>query len=73
VNEWQPIETVPMNGTPVLLYLSADYQRSRQHTGRFLPNVPCGVIGGLFGYDLPGEPTHWMPLPDPPVTQDTIG
>lgn len=64
--EWKPIETVPMDGTPVLLFLdNPPRQHSRIHVGWFLPNVPCGVIAGLFGYNMP-KPLYWMSLPEEP-------
>jgi hypothetical protein len=63
---WQPIETAPKDGTPVLLF------------GKFtsLSGAEGGYIGQWFqGYSdrgwwvvsaLPFFPTHWMPLPEPP-------
>ena len=68
---WQPIETAPFD-VPVLLFF-----RSHRHSylacgqkGR-----TCGWAGASFHSDPPGAwttvmgetPTHWMPLPDPPV------
>ena len=68
--EWLPIDTVPMDGTHVLVYLSKDHSRARIHTGYFHPNVK--VIGGCFAFDLPPA-THWMPLPAPPTTSGREG
>lgn len=65
MSEWRPIETVPLDGTAVLVYLEEPRHHSRVHAAFFLPNVSCGVIGGLFGFDMP-RPTHWMPLPSEP-------
>lgn len=66
--DWQPIETAPSDGRPLLLFA-----RSKQATApvrvvgwylpdrrqwvecAFAPNWPVGLV-----------PTHWMPLPDPP-------
>lgn len=61
---WQPIETAPMDGTRVLLA------------------TPSGRIAdGSFHarYDIWAwpyvmvNPTHWMPLPEPPVSQGEQG
>lgn len=64
---WRPIETAPRDG-------------HRQILGK-LPNVPAGsayyvaigsydsrrkVWGDDEGDDFLQQPTHWMPLPDPP-------
>lgn len=61
--QWQPIETAPKDGTPVLVY-------DANWCGNMGPRVtPAGwapyTDGG--GY-WPGvtEPTHWQPLPAPP-------
>jgi hypothetical protein len=60
MSNWQPIETAPKDGTPILA---------------FRPVVPIGqVVGyltanGLFISAVGGWcllPTHWQPLPDPP-------
>lgn len=63
---WQPIDSAPMDGTPVLLLARCKFA-----------TAPVRVIG--WGYDgqwaemtfcgnMPVglEPTHWMPLPDAP-------
>ena len=76
MSEWQPIETAPRDGTPVLLWdLWSPWKE-----------LPCNVvvarwfINEKFTYwqlvdsatadEYPGnnaiDPTHWMPLPEPP-------
>ena len=60
---WQPIETAPWSGPPVLLWRS----RTKEHY----------VAARIKGEHGPGwctpdgfqifEPTHWMPLPEPPT------
>lgn len=66
MNDWQPIETAPKNGTHVLLY----------HKGG---SIASGRWGKPFHMWLSSyrpsdtecdletpQPTHWMPLPPPP-------
>lgn len=61
MSEWQPIETVPKDGTPVDIW--------HPSVGR--------IVGVWYDSDdgwpqLPDyiarEMTHWMPLPAPPTT-----
>lgn len=71
MDEWQPIETAPRDGTYVLVTCA----------GPFVPAVVCWATdeNGTSGWtddpeffawpplDLSGWPlTHWMPLPLPP-------
>lgn len=72
--EWQEIETAPKDGTWIVavgrlrnnpLLLRACLTRWAQHT-----DPPVYAEG--WSYSAPGysdlfDPTHWMPLPDPPV------
>lgn len=63
---WQPIETAPTDGTPVLLFARAKHAPASAPVigwcvnGEwveccFTPNHPVGIV-----------PSRWMPLPDPP-------
>ncbi len=55
-SEWRPIETAPKDGTLVLTW---DGER------RYVAMYDCGwYIGIERGPNI--EPTHWMPLPEPP-------
>lgn len=63
--DWQPIETAPKDGTPILVYLPKMQFNSHLHVATYHPNLT--VIGGCFDFDLPCKPTHWMPLPNPPT------
>jgi hypothetical protein len=68
--KWQPIETAPKDGTPVLIHLNGGMTR-----------IACWKERGAFGAGwrdpighaehaaILGEPSHWMPLPDPPRSQ----
>lgn len=67
VEGWQPIETAPCDGTPVLLFARAKRATAsvicvgwhNSYSGWlefcFSPNSPCGIV-----------PTHWQPLPEFP-------
>jgi hypothetical protein len=78
--DWQPIETAPRDGTPVLLYFAhypiyePDYRNAaeRCEVGWFSGGVwhESGTAHDLFEpwRDKAGRPTHWMPLPPPPQT-----
>jgi hypothetical protein len=68
MNEWQKIETAPKDGTKVWAYLP---EFDEQTVLRWV------VAGNWAGWlyvdsvlndclDCELEPTHWMPLPEPP-------
>lgn len=65
--DWQPIATVPRDTTPVLVWLSEPHLHSHVHAAWFAPNMTSGCIGGCFGFDLKGKPTHWAPQPSGPL------
>ena len=63
---WQPIETAPKGGTYILLF--------GMHTRSALSVMIVARWDGDTwqssddGYGAYIEPTHWMPLPEPPKT-----
>jgi hypothetical protein len=75
---WQPIETAPKDGTPVLIY-QPDSSRKKvmeawwaleYEDGPGYWQTPIGPAGR--GYTiLPKAVTHWQALPPPPVEQAT--
>lgn len=75
--EWRPIDTAPIDGTIVWLYCSDNVQREGWfETGR---NFDQPFNDWTSGWETQGEydvgynsisPTHWMPLPEPPATED---
>ncbi len=69
--EWQPIETAPRDGSSVLLF-----DGERVSYGGWIDVEAQGceeseadlISEGWWSVDLrENAPTHWMPLPDPPV------
>jgi hypothetical protein len=72
---WQPIETAPKDGTPVLVCLECEFGGSLLHVGKWSTTMngrPLGMIGGHMAFDLPPA-THWMPLPAPPQIGVPLG
>ena len=61
---WRTIDSAPRDGTLVLLFggLKGDYDWP--YVGLF-PKVAWYRVGGRSNENA--EPTHWMPLPDPPA------
>lgn len=73
---WQPIETAP-EGIPILisngetvecaeLDVMPHHRNWFAHTGTMRVWVGDGDRGGLAYAEC--EPTHWMPLPEPPTS-----
>ena len=76
MTEWQPIETAPTDGTSVIIATEqGDFGQAEFHRSQF---EPFHLDGGWFWMSeygqywihkkmqRCGEPTHWMPLPEPP-------
>lgn len=67
MSEWQPIETAPRDGQSVLCYVDLD-NMYRIITLRW--DVPSDGNEAKWRTDVHSfvdfEPTHWMPLPEPP-------
>ena len=58
-SQWQPIETVPKDGTEVLFYNKGCIEHviySEQYDQWY-----CKTDGSIIN-----KPKHWMPLPEPP-------
>ena len=70
MSEWQPIETAPKDGTACLVTYDGIVVPARWRLSRISKN--------LFGWHLDNwsdldiefamNPTHWMPLPEPPTS-----
>lgn len=71
--EWQPIETAPMDGTPVLLW----EQWAATPVVGYFRNYWYVVTEHIYAdYDgitrdnlTQDQITHWMPLPAPPAAR----
>lgn len=79
MNDWQDIETAPKDGTPILLCGgaddNADYSKEKYDT---FTHSPCRAMwygdSWLMAWAEAAcvcvfyeDPTHWMPLPKPPL------
>jgi hypothetical protein len=65
--EWQPIASAPTDGTPILVavaggeYHAAKAWWSENAKQWLVSDSPCLI--------LTISPTHWMPLPEPPIVE----
>jgi hypothetical protein len=67
--DWQPIKTAPTDGTEILLV----HCGGGTHYGiGMYSKVPTKMGWGelLWDWKWGYPPTHWMPLPDPPVADE---
>ena len=60
VPQWQPIETAPKHDLETLILYSSEGVQM----GWFSAFHKCWLT--TEGKDVWAEPTHWMPLPEPP-------
>lgn len=73
MSKWQPIETAPkVAETAILVWTGkaihiATFFLEWKYDSWATHNTDCWVIGG--GRVV--EPTHWMPLPEPPTESIT--
>lgn len=74
--KWEPIETAPKDGTPILGVLFRQYLGGGMFTDGAVmmwEGGPGRVLKGGWAYmghcvsfvDGSMEPTHWIPLPEP--------
>ena len=76
MSEWQPIETAPKDGTEVLVFCRHGVKIAYWNAEPTVwdgSNDPCWTVfepeDYFYGFHLvgPSAPTHWMPLPSPPI------
>jgi hypothetical protein len=72
--DWQPIKTAPKNGARVMLWCDFDRQEIVIWRWRSPITTWSGPHGPFTWATADGNgliaeriPTHWMPLPEPPV------
>ncbi len=76
--QWQPIETAPKDGQKLILFNAGGIGVGSWRYGRFqiwqnglTPSgmrvaIPLDAEGFHWEWDGHNQPTHWMPLPEPP-------
>jgi hypothetical protein len=62
IMEWQPIETAPKDGTPILIYDSSELD-DPIYVVRYSLDEWREACGECY---YTWNPTHWMPLPNKP-------
>lgn len=67
MSEWQPIETAPKDGTPILVYRPAasGVGYIQKVSGDYAMLHKSGKWVWACSNDA-AQPTHWMPLPELP-------
>ena len=80
MSHWQPIETAPRDGTIILLYAKPTVVAGRWSdagTGKYPWDFLDGETSDPEAWPLNAMhdneygPTHWMPLPEPPLPEVT--
>lgn len=79
MSEWQPIETAPKDGRSILVFgwpsnlevngnVLVSYKRAAIYSASWdeIDEAFCLSGGSWLGPFV--KPTHWMPLPEPPVS-----
>jgi hypothetical protein len=68
MNDWQPINTAPRDGSTIIAYLPANAGRQpRQDLVAVFWDSKCGWATAYSGACVDAEPTYWMALPDAPI------
>jgi hypothetical protein len=68
---WMPIESAPKDGTWLLMYRAIGVAQSRWQWNVFGTEQEWGGDG--WSYPEWDQPTHWMPLPPPPLGEHAGG
>src|SRR5687767_272462 len=69
--KWQPIETAPKDGKEILIGWFGYFEPS-MHVAFWHGRLSCWCqTHQAFTTDKNWQPTHWMPLPEPPIAKDS--
>ena len=66
--DWQPIETAPKDGEVILIFTPGTYPQVTAAFYRAECELQHWQATG-HRWHFPEDPTHWMPLPEPPHHQ----
>ena len=77
MSEWRPIETAPKDGTSILLHFDSPHRPQNWEKECSAVNTAVGqwwegddawicYMDMVRDPECHFEPTHWMPLPEPP-------
>ena len=80
MTKWQPIETAPRDGSEIIIATRGGYvsQAWFSEQAQAFCLLPLAYLAYADPEDLPivtpniVNPTHWMPLPPPPQSGETI-
>lgn len=67
MSDWQPIDTAPKDGTQILVWPYWSSRSPTQVYWRDLQRKPGRWEITPSHYCAGADPTHWMPLPAPPI------
>lgn len=68
MTHWQPIESAPTDGTPILVTVAGGaYHASKAHWDE---RWRTWAVTDAPSYKLEMTPTHWMRLPEPPISTE---
>lgn len=65
MTDWQPIETAPKDGTPILVWIDDHVAEVEWDEDGWI-----GVWEDISSSSGDDYPTHWMPLPEPPKVEE---
>jgi hypothetical protein len=64
--KWEPIDSAPKDGSSILGYADSSFAVVEWYRGGWWSLSEPGA----YAEDSEWNPTHWMPLPEPPMSGD---